>query len=215
MKLELSPSEVLAVAAHHRTIWPTAVVGVDYANKELLQDLVMEGTRSLIGRELFRVENGRLSIGPRFSGILEHVLSSEPVSAFIGTAPDVVEVVGGAIYVYPAEEDWVAEVVRATGQRELLVLTRPAAVGLIQTFAESVYRSAGADVREPEIVLYVGAPVRPSLPLTMVKPGRVSHGRAPVGHGQMLDSTDAHGWDTEWIDRLFEERDPAHVRVEG
>jgi hypothetical protein len=212
MNLQLSPSEVLAVAAHHRIMWPAAVVGVDYANKELLQDLVMEGTRSLVGRELFSVENSRLSVEPRFSGILEPVLFSKPVSALVGTAPDVAEVVGGAIYVYPAEQDCVAEVVRATGHRELLVLARPAAIGLIRTFVESVYRSTTVDVRDPEIVLYVGAPVGPSLPLTTVRPGRVSHGHAPAGHGPMLDSTDVNGGDTEWIGRLFEGRETARDR---
>lgn len=209
MTFELSAPEVLAVAAHHQTLWPAAVVGVDYANKDLLQELVREGTRSLIDRGLLAVTKGRLVVEPRFSGILTAVFSSRPVSAFVGTSLNVAEVVGGAIYVYPADEDCVAEVVRATGQRELLVLSRPAAIALIQTFVESVYQSPAIDAHDPEIVLYVGAPVGPNLPLTVVRPGRISHGHAPVANGPMLEGVDSEYWDTEWIHCLFSDPRPS------
>lgn len=212
MTLKLSPPEVLAVAAHHHTLWPAAVVGVDYSNKDLLQELVHEGSRSLVDRKVFTVKNGRLAVESRFSGILATVLSSKPVSAFVGTSSNVAEVVGGAIYVYPGDEHCVAEVVRATGQRELLVLSRPAAIALIQTFVESVYQSPAIDPHGPEIVLYVGAPVGPNLPLTVVRPGCISHGHAPVAYGPMLEGADSEYWDTAWIHCLFSDTSPSQAR---
>lgn len=204
MNLELNSPEVVAIAAHSRKIWPAAVVGVDYGNRELLQDLVLDGTRSLIARGLAGVENGHVALDSRLVQSLRPVFASAGVSAFIGTADDTAEVVGGAIYAYPDDDSCIAEVVRATGQRELLTLDRDQAVQLIRTFAESVYRSTPSEDGASDIVLYVGAPVGPDLPVTVVRPGRLSHGVAPEDRGPVVDAVDADGWDTAWISRLLE-----------
>lgn len=203
MKLELNSPEVVAIAAHSGKIWPAAVVGVDYGNRELLQDLVLDGTRSLVARGLADVENGHVALDSRLVQSLRPVFASAGVSAFVGTAEDVAEVVGGAIYVYPGSENCIAEVVRAAGQRELLSLGRDEAVQLIRMFAESVYRSTPSEDGASEVVLYVGAPVGPDLPVSVVRPGSLSHGVAPAGHGPVTRAVDAERWDADWILGLF------------
>lgn len=203
MKLELNSTEVLAIAAHSGKMWPSPVVGVDYENKKLLQGLVLTGTRSLIARGLFGVENGQVVLDSRLIRTLDPLFSSTGISAFIGTAENVAEVLGGAIHVYQGPESCIVEVVRATGQRELLSLGRDEAVQLIRIFAESVYRSALAEDGASDIVLYVGAPVGPDLPVAVVRPGRLSHGVAPAGHSPVTRVVDAERWDADWILGLF------------
>lgn len=209
--LDLGSAEVLAAAAHRKAIWPSAVVGMDYTNRELSQALVVEGTRSLVERGLVQVDGGQLAVDSRFGEILDFVFASDPVvSAFIGTSADVAEVAGGAIHVYRAGEECVAEVVRATGQRELLVVDRSVAVMLLRTFVESVHRSPAVDGHYSGPVLYVGAPVGPGLPLTVVWPGRVRHGRGPDGHGPISGAVDVDVRDDGWVSRLLEGEEPFH-----
>lgn len=203
MRLELSGPEVVALAAHSGKIWPAAVIGLDYGNQELLQEFVLDGTRSLISRGLADVDSGHIAIDSQLIRGLRPVFSSPGLSAFVGTAEDVAEIAGGAIYVYPDGEDCIVEVVRATGQRELLGLSRSRAIQLLQIFAESVFQSPHGDDDPSDLVVYVGAPVAPDLPISVVRPGRLSHGVAPKAGGPVVGARDAEHWDIDWIIRLL------------
>ncbi len=208
MRLELSGPEVVALAAHSGKIWPAAVIGLDYGNQTLLQEFVVNGTRALISRGLADADSGRVAIDPRLVQGLGPVFSSPGLSAYVGTAEDVAEIAGGAIHLYPDGEDCVVEVVRATGQREILRLSTSRAIELVQIFAESVFRSPQGGDDPSALVLYVGAPVAPDLPITVVRPGRLSHGVAPTAGGPVVGARNTDCWDMDWIIRLLDQVAP-------
>jgi hypothetical protein len=202
MRLQLSGPEVVALAVHSGKIWPAAVTGLDYGNQGLLQEFVLDGTRSLLSRGLADVDGGRVAIDSRLIRSLRPVFSSSGVCAFVGTAEDVAEIAGGAIYLYPDGEDCIVEVVRASGQRELLGLSKSRAIQLLQIFAESVFQSPHREEDPSDLVVYVGAPVAPDLPVSVVRPGRISHGVAPKAGGPVVGAEDTDHWDADWIIRL-------------
>ncbi|GAA5194244.1 hypothetical protein GCM10023346_21210 [Arthrobacter gyeryongensis] len=200
----MSGPEVIAIAAHCGKMWPAAVTGVDYDKQELLGEFLVDGTRSLLSRGLAVEKDGHIALDARLGDVLKPVFSSTVICAFVGTADDVAEIVGGAIYVYPDGEACIVEVARATGQRELLGLDKSAAVRLLRMFAESVFRSSQGENDPSDLALYVGAPVGPELPVTIVRPGRLSHGIAPKAGGPVVSVQEAQRWDSDWILRLFD-----------
>ena len=204
MRLELSGAEAIAVAAHCGKIWPSSVTGVDYTNQMLLEEFLVDGTRSLLSRGLAAEKDGRIALDPRLDKVTTPVFSSPAISAFIGTADDVAETVGGAIYVYRDGAHSIVEIARATGYRQLLELSRSEATHLLRIFAESVYHSDHNQDEASDVVLYVGAPIGPNLPVTVVGPGLLSHGTAPQHHGPVANPQDATQWDAEWVEELFD-----------